>query len=67
MKSIKRFLLLILALTMLVMSFALTSCGDDGDEGGDGSGDGSSSTGGSGDSGAGNGGSACQHTYGAWA
>ena len=64
MKSIKRFLLLILALTMLVMSFALTSCGDDGDEGGDG---GSSSTGGSGDSGAGNGGSACQHTYGAWA
>ena len=63
MKSIKRFLLLILALTMLVMSFALTSCGDDGDEGGDG---GSSSTGGSGDSGAGNGGSACQHTYGAW-
>jgi hypothetical protein len=63
MKSIKRFLLLILALTMLVMSFALTSCGDDGDEG-DG---GSSDNGGSGDSGSGDSGSsACQHTYGAW-
>ncbi len=65
MKSIKRFLLLILALTMLVMSFALTSCGDDGDDGDGGSG---SSDSGSGNGGSGNGGgsSACQHTYGAW-